>query len=281
MTGSAVALRVARRARFKTLPRGLPVSQAEAAKGVVVTGPADSRRRDKSRLLVAALAELRWVVAIAASRFACVRRTRVAREEPLSVVARLPGTVRAVTFKTRRAHVTGLAGRRAGVRFPPVSFPELPRVTRRCGACPLRARPPSGGGGRHGRNGARQRSDMATGATLPRVTARARHRAGVRLRSVPFPEVPLVTRWRGACQPRAGRASRAGDWQRRNCARGRADVATRATLTRVTGRTGRCRSLCVPAMRAQKTGRCVTRWRWLRRRVGWWPFVERQRANHR
>jgi hypothetical protein len=79
MTRGAITLRVARRTRFKTLSRGLPVSEAEASERVVVTFLTDSRRCHQSRLLVTALAELRRVVAVAAIRFARVSRARVTR----------------------------------------------------------------------------------------------------------------------------------------------------------------------------------------------------------
>ena len=65
------------------------MSEAEAAERVVVTLSPDSRRRDESGLLVAALAELRGVVAVTAIRFARVRRARVTRKEVLWVVAAL------------------------------------------------------------------------------------------------------------------------------------------------------------------------------------------------
>jgi hypothetical protein len=108
------------------LPSRLPVSQAEAAEGVVVTGATDLRGGDKSRLLVATLAELCRIVAIAATRLARVRRSWVANEESLSMVARLPGTFGAVTFETGGSHVAGLARHRSGVGFSPMPLAERP-----------------------------------------------------------------------------------------------------------------------------------------------------------
>ncbi len=109
MTRRAVALGMARCAGFETLSRGLPVPKTKTPKGVVVTFLADSRRCDKSRLLVTALAELRRVVAVAAIGFARVGRARVARDEILGVVAGLPGAVGAVTLETHRSLVACLA----------------------------------------------------------------------------------------------------------------------------------------------------------------------------
>jgi hypothetical protein len=120
---------MARRAGFEALPRGLAVPQAETAKRVVVTLLADSRRCNKSGLLVAALTELRRVVAVAAIRFARVRRARVTRKEVLRVVARFPGTVRTVTLEAHRSLVAGLASPRTRACQRSMPFPEFLRVT--------------------------------------------------------------------------------------------------------------------------------------------------------
>lgn len=64
----AIALGVAGGAGLEALPRGLPVSEAEAAEGVVVSRAAERGLRDETRLLVTVLAELRRIVAIAAVR---------------------------------------------------------------------------------------------------------------------------------------------------------------------------------------------------------------------
>jgi len=131
MTRGAITLRVARGARFKTLPRGLPVSQAEIAKCVVVTFLANSRGRDESGLLVAALAELRRVMAVAAIRVSCVRRTRVTCKEVLRVVAGPPRTVRAVTLETHGSLVARLTRPGARARERAMALPEFRRMTRR------------------------------------------------------------------------------------------------------------------------------------------------------
>jgi len=85
---------------------------------------------------VAALAELRGGMAIAAIRFARVGRARMTRDEILRVVTRLPASVRAVTLETHRSLVAGLARPGAGACHGAVSLPEFQRVARRLYACP-------------------------------------------------------------------------------------------------------------------------------------------------
>jgi len=226
------------------------VPEAEPAECVVVAGGADSPDGDDASLPVTALAELRRIVTIAAVRFASVGRARVACQEILRVVAGLTRDFGAVTLEARRAHVAGLARRRPRARLGPVSLPEVPRVTRRRGASPLRGYRTSGCSSRHGSDNARHRSNVTARATLSRMTAGARHGAGVRQRSVPLPEVARVTRWFGTCQQRAGSAARAGSRQRRNGARRHSNVAARTALPRMTSRARRCGLLRKPAMRA-------------------------------
>ena len=83
----AIALAMARRARFETLPCRLSVSEAESPECIVVARRANAPRRHHPALLVAALAELRRVVAIGAVRLARVGSARVPREERRGVVA--------------------------------------------------------------------------------------------------------------------------------------------------------------------------------------------------
>ena len=116
------------------------MSQAETPEGIMVASTTDLRDGNESRLLMTALAELRGVMAIAAIRLTRICGTRVAREKSLRVIARLPGTLGAVTFKTGRAHVAGFARHRAGARFRVVPAAELPRVIRWRHAGELRAR---------------------------------------------------------------------------------------------------------------------------------------------
>jgi len=131
MTRGAVTLGVARGARFKTLPRCLSVSEAEIAKCVVVAFLADSRCRDESRLLVAALTELRRVVAVAAICVSCVCRARVTRKKVLRVIAGQPRGNRAVTFEAHGSLVASLASPGARARLRAMPLPEILRMTRR------------------------------------------------------------------------------------------------------------------------------------------------------
>jgi len=111
---------------------------------------------------VAALAELRRVVAIAAIRLARVRGARVAREELSRMVRHLSRGIGAMAIETRRADVTGLAGPRTRIRVCPMALPELRCVTRRRRSCELHARPAPGTSQRHGRDGARRWNSNVT-----------------------------------------------------------------------------------------------------------------------
>jgi hypothetical protein len=281
MARGAVTLGVARRTRLETLACCLPVPKAEPAKCVVVSFRADSPCGDETRLPMASLAKLSRIVTIAAVRVASVSRARVTREEIRRVVARLPRNFRAVTLETCRAHVAGLAGSRAGIGLGRMSFPEVPGMTRRWRARPPRRYHSPCCCGRHRSDCARHRSNVTARATLSCVTARARHRSGVRLRAVPFLEVPRVSRWFGTCQQRAGRAARAGSRERRDRARRHPDVAARAALPHMASRACRGRLLRQPAMCAEKIPSRVARRHGQRSRVHRGPFVECEGGDHR
>ena len=87
MTRRTVAFGVTGCARLQTLPRGLPVSKAESAENIVVSGISEPALSDNRRLPVTSLTELRWIVTVAAIRFAGVRRARVPREEIRRMIA--------------------------------------------------------------------------------------------------------------------------------------------------------------------------------------------------
>ena len=63
------------------MTRRLSVTKGKPAEGIMVTGSTDAARSDKTRLLMAALTELRGVVAIAAVRLPGVRCARMTRQE--------------------------------------------------------------------------------------------------------------------------------------------------------------------------------------------------------
>ena len=148
MTRRAIALRMTRRAGFEALPSRLAVSQIETTEGVVKPGGANAPRRDYSRLLVAALTELRGIVAVAAARGARVGGAGVTRKECGRVVARLRADIRAMAVETHRADVTGLARARTRVRLRTMTLPEVPCVARWGSPDELRARRAVGAGRR-------------------------------------------------------------------------------------------------------------------------------------
>src|SRR5688500_8697144 len=131
VTRRTVAFGVTSDARLETLPRGLPVPEAESAERIVIPRPPEPRARDESGLLVTTLAELRVVVAIAAVAVPGVGGARVPRDEPPRVEARRPAAVGSMAFQARRSEVTRLArgGPRVGLR--PVTVAKRRRMTRR------------------------------------------------------------------------------------------------------------------------------------------------------
>jgi hypothetical protein len=64
MARGAVAFRMTGRARLETLARGLSVTEAETAKGIVISADPELCDGRQSRALVATLAELRWIVTV-------------------------------------------------------------------------------------------------------------------------------------------------------------------------------------------------------------------------
>ena len=70
MTGGAIALGMAADAALEALPGRLAMSETESPERVVVAGAAEPPLCGQPRLLMAALAELRGIVAIAAIRLA-------------------------------------------------------------------------------------------------------------------------------------------------------------------------------------------------------------------
>jgi hypothetical protein len=99
MAGGAITFGVAGDAGLETLARRLSMSEAEPAEGIVITGAPESRLSDQPRLLVAALAELRRVVTVAAVRFACVCCPRVTHEKALRMEARDTCTFRSMAIE--------------------------------------------------------------------------------------------------------------------------------------------------------------------------------------
>ena len=170
------------------------------------------------------------------------------REKILRVVPRLPRDVGAVALETCRAHMARLACPRPCARLSSVPFPEFASMARWRDASPAYVHREASRCGRHSRNSAWNCTDVAARAALPCMTACARHRAGVRLCAVPFPELLRVTRWSAACQERAGRASGTCGRHRRDDARRQPDMTARAALARVARCTGRASALRVSSM---------------------------------
>lgn len=92
------------------------------------------------------------------------------------------------------------------------------------------------------------------------MTALARHRTGVRLRPVVFPEFKGMARRGLASQYRARRASLTARGERCDHARCRSNVANSATLLRVAGGACGAPALGLPTVRTKEIG-CQVAWR--------------------
>lgn len=174
MTRRAVAFGMTRGTRLETLPRRLPMPEAEPAEDVVISSGSKPPLSDEPRLLMACLTELRRIVTVGAVRFARVRRAGMARDKVLRMIARLRSGIRPVTLEARRASMTCLASSRTCVRFGPVSLPEIESMSAWRRACQLRATRAVSTGDRQCRNHSRLRANVTRHAALASVTCGAR-----------------------------------------------------------------------------------------------------------
>src|SRR5262245_53885862 len=131
MTGQAVALGVAADARLQALTRRLAVPGDEETPGVVVAGSQDVDRNQPGSL-VAGRAERPRVMAIAARGLARIRGCRVAREEPVRVIAAAGGCgIGTMALEAIGANMTARAARRRRASLRAMAIREILAVTRR------------------------------------------------------------------------------------------------------------------------------------------------------